>query len=78
MIVQHELVPLAPLSGGRLLDPWDAGLPHWREVLQVWRFRRHHRAELRRLLVTGTYLLEDMGLDLRASIEESQKPFWRP
>lgn len=46
-------------------------------VLSVWRVRRWYRAELRRLLDVGPYLIDDIGLGHREAVEESGKPFWR-
>ena len=39
--------------------------------------RRRERAELRRLLRTGPYLLRDIGLAPERAATEAAKPFWR-
>lgn len=44
---------------------------------QTWSARRHHRAELRRLLRAGPHLIEDMGLSVAVASAEADKPFWR-
>ena len=46
--------------------------------LQVWRSRHRHRADLRRLLLIGSHLIKDIGLELDNAITESRKPFWKP
>jgi uncharacterized protein YjiS (DUF1127 family) len=45
--------------------------------LIVWRRRRRRRAELRRLLATGRYLIADIGLDAETVEREILKPFWQ-
>jgi uncharacterized protein YjiS (DUF1127 family) len=47
------------------------------ETLRAWGARRRYRADLRRLLRLGVYLIDDVGLDREEAIEEARKPFWR-
>ena len=46
------------------------------EALRVWRFRQRYRADLRRLLLVGPHLVEDIGLGVDGAMTESRKPFW--
>lgn len=52
----------------------DAG---FLSLLADWRQRRRYRAELRRLLRTGHYLVEDIGLAVPAAVREAVLPLWR-
>ncbi|MFO1049005.1 MAG: hypothetical protein U1E52_14030 [Geminicoccaceae bacterium] len=52
----------------------DAG---FLSLLADWRRRRRYRAELRRLLRTGPYLIEDIGLAIPTAAREAALPFWR-
>jgi uncharacterized protein YjiS (DUF1127 family) len=45
-------------------------------TIAAWRRRRQLRAELRRLLATAPYLLDDIGLSETAARTEAAKPFW--
>ena len=44
---------------------------------RLWWARRRSRAELRRLLRVGAYLVADIGLPLAGARAEADKPFWR-
>lgn len=48
-----------------------------RFLWQRWAARRRHRADLRRLLGIGGYLISDIGQEHGRAIEEAGKPFWR-
>ena len=43
-----------------------------------WNRRRAHRADLRRLLRVGSYIVRDIGLTPEEALCESRKPFWKP
>jgi uncharacterized protein YjiS (DUF1127 family) len=45
-------------------------------AFRAWRFRQGYRADLRRLLRAGPYLIEDIGLGMDEAMTESRKPFW--
>ena len=79
MIAAHRLASLPSASGRRFLGrPWLSGeLASPARVLGVWRLRRRYRADLRRLLRLGAYLIDDVGLGLKEAVEEAGKPFWR-
>ena len=64
--------PARPRAARR---PMRATAPHlpW----QAWSARRQYRAELRRLLLVGPHLIEDLGIPVAAAIAEAHKPFWR-
>lgn len=79
MVAIHSLVSLSPRHGSkRLANPrlivWPTPLV---EVLRVWQARRRYRADLKRLLQLGAYLIDDIGMGLKEAIEEARKPFWR-
>jgi uncharacterized protein YjiS (DUF1127 family) len=41
--------------------------------------RRHEfRADLKRLLKVGSYMIDDIGLTHKEALRESEKPFWKP
>ncbi len=46
-------------------------------LLAEWRRRYHFRADLRRLLKVGAYMIEDIGLSHEEALRESAKPFWK-
>ena len=45
-------------------------------IVTAWLARCRYRRELRRLLTTGTYLIDDVGLSVKDAVEEAHKPFW--
>lgn len=50
---------------------------HKRNIdLELWKARSQYRAELRRLLCIGEYMVKDVGLSYEDALRESQKPFW--
>jgi uncharacterized protein YjiS (DUF1127 family) len=71
MIRVHEA--LARREGSRALRP-ARGME---AVIAAWLARSRYRRELRRLLVTGRYLIDDVGLSVKEAVEEAHKPFWR-
>lgn len=79
MIAAHGLASPSAAGSGRLLGGprLAGGLISPLEALRAWRFRRRYRADLRRLLRLGTYLIDDIGLGLKEAVEEARKPFWR-
>ena len=46
-------------------------------LLAVWHARSRERAEYRRLLRTGAYLVRDIGLVPERVAADAAKPFWR-
>lgn len=48
------------------------------KLLNLWCERRRERAEFRRLLRTGMYLLRDIGITPEQAAAEVAKPFWLP
>lgn len=42
-----------------------------------WRRRHRYRADLRRLLKVGQYMIADIGLAYEEAVRESEKPFWK-
>ena len=62
--------PNAAIRRSRRAEPSVAQVRRW------WT-NATTRAELRRLLATGTYLVEDIGLDPAMAQAEASKPFWR-
>lgn len=55
----------------------STGAPKGVTLLAVWRARSCERAEYRRLLRTGTYLVRDIGLVPERVAANAAKPFWR-
>ncbi len=51
--------------------------PHACEILKIWLRRHRYRRELRRLLILGPHLVEDIGLMPVHARREAAKPFWR-
>jgi uncharacterized protein YjiS (DUF1127 family) len=47
-------------------------------MMAEWRRRRQYRADLRRLLKVGPYMLADIGVGQEDALRESATPFWRP
>ena len=43
-----------------------------------WRRRHQFRADLKRLLKVGSYMIDDIGLTHEEALRESEKPFWKP
>jgi uncharacterized protein YjiS (DUF1127 family) len=43
-----------------------------------WRRRHHYRADLKRLLKVGPYMIDDIGLAYEEALRESAKAFWKP
>ena len=43
-----------------------------------WRQRHHYRADLKRLLKVGPYMIDDIGLAYEEALRESAKAFWKP
>jgi uncharacterized protein YjiS (DUF1127 family) len=74
MIATHGLARL-PAANSR--EPATHGLASPFELVGAWRSRRRHRADLRRLLRLGTYLIDDIGLRPDEAAAEAAKPFWR-
>ena len=46
-------------------------------VVGAWRQRYRYRGELRRLMSSGSHLIEDIGLSRAHAEREMAKPFWR-
>lgn len=46
-------------------------------VIAEWGRRRLFRADLKRLLKVGPYMIADIGLTYQEAIDECGKPFWR-
>jgi len=42
-----------------------------------WRRRHRYRADLKRLLKVGHYMIDDIGLAYEEALRESGKPFWK-
>lgn len=42
-----------------------------------WRRRHRYRADLKRLLKIGPYMIDDIGLAYEEALRESEKPFWK-
>lgn len=42
-----------------------------------WRRRHRYRADLKRLLKVGHYMIDDIGLAYEETLRESEKPFWK-
>jgi uncharacterized protein YjiS (DUF1127 family) len=49
-----------------------------RAVFSEWSRRRWFRADLKRLLKVGPYMIADIGLTLEEAVAESRKPIWQP
>ena len=47
-------------------------------VIAEWGRRRLSRADLKRLLKVGPYMIADIGLTYQEALDECGKPFWRP
>lgn len=47
------------------------------DTVELWKQRRRYRADLRRLLRVGPYMVRDIGLTPEAAYRELQKPFWK-
>lgn len=47
-------------------------------LIAEWGRRRWFRAELRRLLKVGPYMIDDIGLTYEEALDECEKPFWKP
>ena len=75
MIAAHGLASLPSPSGTRFLG--RPGLAAALAMPRVWQLRRRYRADLRRLLTLGPYLIDAIGLGLGKAIAEASKPFWR-
>ncbi|MDH3474837.1 MAG: hypothetical protein OEM59_14225 [Rhodospirillales bacterium] len=57
----------------------EAGpLKKMRAVFAEWNRRRWYRADLKRLVKVGPYMIADIGLTLEEAVAESEKPFWHP
>jgi uncharacterized protein YjiS (DUF1127 family) len=48
------------------------------DTIALWKQRRRYRADLRRLLQVGPYMLRDIGLTPEEGYREIRKPFWKP
>ena len=46
-------------------------------IMAELRRRYEYRADLRRLLKVGPYMIEDIGLTREEALRESAKPFWK-
>lgn len=46
-------------------------------LLAEWKRRRAYRADLKRLLLVGRYMIRDIGLTPEEALCESRKPFWK-
>jgi uncharacterized protein YjiS (DUF1127 family) len=53
------------------------GIRKIKPLLAVWRRQYRFRADLRRLLKVGAYMIEDIGLSHEEALRESAKPFWK-
>ncbi len=47
-------------------------------LMAEWNRRRAYRADLKRLLSVGRYMIRDIGLTPEEALYESRKPFWKP
>jgi uncharacterized protein YjiS (DUF1127 family) len=79
MIAGHRLASLRSLPGSGLRDRATvaAAWARLRETPGIWQQRRRYRAELRHLLLVGSYMIDDIGLPAKQAAEDVQKPFWR-
>jgi uncharacterized protein YjiS (DUF1127 family) len=48
------------------------------DTVEQWKQHRRYRADLRRLLRVGPYMVRDIGLTPEEANRELQKPFWKP
>lgn len=79
MIAMHRLTALRSPLGLGLLDraTLAAGWARLHAIPGLWQQRRRYRAELRRLLLVGPYMIDDIGLPAKNAAEDVRKPFWR-
>ena len=42
-----------------------------------WQRRRRYRNDLKRLILVGPHMIEDIGLNLEEAQREARKAFWR-
>jgi uncharacterized protein YjiS (DUF1127 family) len=79
MIAVHRLIALrSPFAPGLLhRAALAAGWARLREIPRLWQRRRRYRAELRRLLLVGPYMIDDIGLPAKNAAEDVRKPFWQ-
>jgi uncharacterized protein YjiS (DUF1127 family) len=47
-------------------------------LIAEWRQRYRYRADLKRLLKVGPYMIDDIGLAYEEAKRESAKAFWKP
>jgi uncharacterized protein YjiS (DUF1127 family) len=66
---------LVPVS--LALSEVSQGVRKINPLLAVWRRQYCFRADLRRLLKVGAYMIEDIGLSHEEALRESAKPFWK-
>lgn len=50
----------------------------FKPMVADWRRRYRFRADLKRLLKVGPYMIKDIGLTHEEALRESQKPVWKP
>jgi uncharacterized protein YjiS (DUF1127 family) len=46
-------------------------------LFRVWRERWHYRRALARLLIVGSYMIDDIGLTVDQAMAEMDQLFWR-
>lgn len=61
----------SPRARAKILNLWI-----FKATWAEWRRRRRYRADLKRLLRVGPYMVDDIGLTMKEAQREIAKPFW--
>lgn len=65
------VAPFSPVK--KLLNHGSGSIQVWAE----WQRRRRYRKDLKRLILAGPHMIEDIGLTLEEARREIQKSSWR-